>query len=242
MKKILLYIICLFALTNSLISNGQNFIINSYTNAAQDTGVSLSSANVRFIVGNSASLTSVDNSLKDILDANIGTVQVVNDVQAEYDLITDHDFTVIAESISSSTVASLVSETKPIITVEGSNWDEFLLGSSGTSNTAYGTSTISNTHPITTGVSSPFDFHTGGASNSAGQINLSGTATSTAYLCLGVDTTYLVIAFDTGDTLSDSSTAASKRVFMSGFSANLWSSDTQLIFLNTLKWFYGITP
>jgi hypothetical protein len=206
----------------------------------QVSGASLSSANVRLIVGNPASLTANDTYIKNLLEANVGTVQVVNDSSTDYDLITNHDFTVITRSISSSAVASLKTEAKPILTIQDANNDEFSMAD-GSAALSYGSVTIVNTHPITTGVSSPFEYNLAAATVAQRTMTSATGATATARIVEATTDRNAIFAYDTGDTLVDASTATDKRVFMGGDNASQWSIDTQTIFVNVLKWFYGIT-
>ncbi|WNH10055.1 hypothetical protein [Thalassobellus suaedae] len=239
--KNLLYIFLL--ITSITFSQSDMMMIASQAQFANEVGggLDLSSANVRFIVGNSASLTTTDLAVKSILDSNTGTVQVTQ--PSNMNSITNHDFTVIAESITSSGVSGLKLETKPIITLEGGNWDEFNIGGAGSSTASLANCSLVNTHPITTGVAFPIDYNIDGLSQSQGTVFIGTIATSSAYISNNTfdSGAHVIIAFDIGDTLEDSSIASEKRIFISGFNAQFWSGDIQTIFINSMKWCYGVS-
>jgi hypothetical protein len=212
--------------------------LNRLKQAQIPVGTDLTTANVRFIVGNVGSFTASDTAIKAILDAQVGAVQVSDDASSAYNTITNHDFTVISSSIISSFVSSLISETKPIITCEFGNDNEFNIAD-GAASATFASVTIINSHPITTGISSPFDYNLAGASVAQNAM-YDGVSATGVYVGNITTNRNAIIAFDTGDTLIDgTSTAADKRIYIAGEAAGQWSADTQTIFINALKWCYG---
>ena len=204
----------------------------------------LDTATVRFIVSNASSLTAEDTFIKNILDAQVGTVLVSGASSGEYDAITTHDFTVIAESIFSNMVASLKSETKPILTLEASNHDEFYIGVGVADNTnRVVTSTIINSaHPILGTLTAPITYNLTGATVQQGAMSKSANMLNSNYVLQATDnnTHYPLVVVDSGDTLADLTIAAGKRVFLGGKTSSQWSADVQTIFVNSLKWMYNV--
>ena len=200
------------------------------------SGGGLETKNARLIVGNASSLDTNDLKLKGLLEANIGTVQVVNDVQADYDLITGYDFTILSYSVAFNSDSSLLSETKPILTINQNSYTSLKM-SDGQASSSVISITIPNPHPITDGITSPFDYNLGGALVAQRSMTDSVLAFSTAFVGGLTTTRNQLIAYSVGDTLADGSSALGKRVYIAGQNANQWSADVDTIFVNSLNWF-----
>lgn len=237
----------LYSLTVRALDLAGNESVNSNTQEVTTTSptvnTDLTNANIRFIVGNPAALNNSDNALQALFTANnVGTVQIVSSENAG--TVSNHNFTVISTSTGNYDFSALSLEDKPIITINANNYNEFNLGANfeqeGYLNN--GEHSIINTHPILTGIPNPFLYTTNGGAWFIGKIGISSNATATAYLVSNYSNNdYQVIAFDEGDTLSNSTLSINKRIYIaSPTDGNIWSSNVNTIFVNALKWSHGI--
>ncbi len=113
---------------------------------------SAATLNIALVVGDPAVLdANTDVPLRDHLQTTLGhTVTLKDDADSTWDPTT-FDVVVISESVGSSATAWLKTQVVGILTVEGSNYDEFCLGTAGTSDLGADTdiNITNNSHYIT---------------------------------------------------------------------------------------------
>ncbi|MFC1704891.1 LamG-like jellyroll fold domain-containing protein [Nanoarchaeota archaeon] len=217
---------------------------------SESNGINLNSGNISFgnldvaLICGAATCADVDedipmkNHLTNTLRHNVDTF-AGNDQSWTP---TDYDVIVIAESVTSGNTGWLKSEAVGILTVEGSNNDEFDFGTGGNSNDAPDTiiNITNNTHYIT----QPFSLGPVSVASTSGNGGyITGWSNDVNLLAYynNTPTQSKLLAVESGGTLADSSTAAERRVFFGArYFANLNSNGTT-IFNRALDWVAGNT-
>jgi hypothetical protein len=169
---------------------------------------------------------------------NLGhTVTTIIDTDQTWDTSL-YDLAVISESVNSGNTAWLKTETIPILTTEGSNWDEYDLGTGGSSASLTSTdiNIVNGSHYITetfgTGIVTIYN----GASAGGGDISGFSNDVQNLAFYSGSGTLSAITVVESGGTLADSSTAAERRSFFAGFDFEELNTDGLTLFARTVDW------
>ncbi len=168
------------------------------------------------------------------------TVTTIIDTDTTWDT-SAYDLAVISESVNSGNTGWLKTESIPILTMEGSNWDEYDLGTGGTSDslTSRDINIVNGTHYITENLGTgTFTIYTGA---SAGGGDISGWSNDVQNLAFysGSGTLSALLVVENGGTLVDSTTAAERRAFFAGFDFGSLNANGLTIFERAVDWTAG---
>ncbi len=200
------------------------------------TGSGSSSLNIALVCGTSAcSNANTDVPLYVHLTSVLG--HTVTNQSASVFGTSSYDVIVISESVSSSSTAWLKSEDVGIFTLEGANNDEFDLGTGGSSDGG-GDDEINitnNTHYITE-VFSIGTLQVSTSTSNAGY--MSGQSNDVYGLgdYIANSGQHKIVVVEDGGTLTDSTTAANRRVFFGAQYFNNLNSNGLTIFQRALDW------
>jgi len=206
--------------------------------------------NIALIVGKVNDLHSQkDIPLKQHLEVDLGhTVDVKDDGDKSWDP-ESYDVVVISESVLSAKTDWLRHAEVPILSVEGANADEFILGDGGSSKGGKSTEVVifDNTHPITahlaqgavvpvTTSDQNLGYMTEWDDEPASEVQM------LAYYNSAGEWKAKILVADKGDILADGDTpAADKRVFFGArYFGNLNPAGVTL-FDKALEWAFGIS-